>query len=105
MTHAAVSSRTDGDAVEITLSGEIDLANAFLVESQVHEAIFNHTTSVTLDLSDVAYIDSIGMRVLFSLASTLQSLNIGLTVIAPPRSAARRVIELSGFEGLASLEP
>jgi len=105
MTHASVSVRVDGDDIAIDLSGEIDLDNATTVESQVHEAITNQVRAVQLDLSDIAYIDSIGMRILFALAATLESLNIGLTIVASPGTAARRVIELSGLDSLAELRP
>lgn len=105
MTNASVAVHVEGDDVAIALSGEVDLDNAATVESQLHKAISNQAKAVSLDLSDVAYIDSIGMRILFALAATLESLNITLTVVAQPGTAARRVVTLSGLDRLAVLEP
>ena len=105
MTHATVAVQAEGGEVEIVLSGEIDLDNAAAVESQIHDAISNQTTRVRLLVSEVGYIDSIGLRILFALTSTLAGLGIDLTVVAAPRSAARRVIELSGLASVASLQP
>jgi hypothetical protein len=42
---------------------------------------------------------------LFALASTLDTLSITLTIVAPPGTAARRVIELSGLDTIAALQP
>jgi anti-anti-sigma factor len=105
MTHASVTAVVDGDGVTITMSGEIDLDNATRVEAQVHDAISNDAKWVVLDVGDVAYIDSVGMRILFALASTLDTLSITLTIVAPPGTAARRVIELSGLDTIAALQP
>ena len=105
MTYASVVTSDTSDGVVIRLSGEIDLENSATVESQLHEAISNKTPSVVLELGDVSYIDSVGMRILFSLAATLDALSIRLTISAPHGSTARRVMELSGLEAVATLAP
>jgi stage II sporulation protein AA (anti-sigma F factor antagonist) len=89
----------------ITITGEIDLANAAVVQREVFAAITNQLTGVVLDLSDVTYIDSSGMQLLFSLADKLRTLQVELAVEAPTGSPARRVIELSGMSQLISLAP
>jgi stage II sporulation protein AA (anti-sigma F factor antagonist) len=85
------------DTVRIALAGEIDMDNAGQVEHQILGAITNQLTGVTLDLSGIEYIDSAGLRVLFTLGSRLGTLQIVLRVLVPERSPIRRVIDLSGM--------
>lgn len=104
MTTASVTASSQGPAVGITITGEVDLDNAETVEVQLSEAIDNQAASVIIDLSDLTYLDSAGLRLLFALAARLEVLQIDLTVHAPPSSPARRVLELSGFANAATLE-
>jgi anti-anti-sigma factor len=104
MTDATVIVRPDGSDVRIRIGGEVDLENAGEVEDQLAAAIPNETNAVTLELAELEYLDSAGLRVLFALAARLEVLQIELRVDVPPGSHARRVLQLSGFESLASLE-
>jgi stage II sporulation protein AA (anti-sigma F factor antagonist) len=100
-----VTARSDGDTVLIMVQGEVDLANAEFVERQIAAAISNRTMSAAVDLTSVSYVDSIGMRVLFELATRLQTAQIALKLIAPMGSPARRVIEISGLDSVVDVEP
>ena len=100
-----VEVHTRGDAIRIALIGEIDLSNASEVESAVVSAISNHTTEVDLDLSAVGYLDSAGLRVVYSLAVRLHRAQIGFRITTPLDSPARRAIEVSGMTTIAALEP
>jgi anti-anti-sigma factor len=104
VTAADVVVRPTGTDVRISVSGEIDLANAAVVEEQISTAVTNQVTAVTLDLGDLAYIDSAGLHVLFALVARLEVLQIALSVHVPPGSLARRVLELSGFGALVDLD-
>ncbi|HVW41820.1 MAG TPA: STAS domain-containing protein [Amycolatopsis sp.] len=105
MTTARVEAEVRGDTACITISGEIDLANANLVQDQIHAAITNDVTIVMLDLSGLDYLDSAGLRVLFTLADRLRVLQMGLELLVAPQSAVRKAVELSGLEPLARLRP
>jgi stage II sporulation protein AA (anti-sigma F factor antagonist) len=100
-----VSIRSDGDAVLVVIVGEIDLSNAETVSDSVAGALSNFTMRAVIDLSAVDYIDSIGMRVLFSLATRLETLQISLKLIAPLGSPARRVIEICSLDSIVDVDP
>jgi anti-sigma B factor antagonist len=104
MTSASVTTRSSSPAVQIAISGEVDLENAEIVEDQLAAAIDNQAASVTIDVSDLTYLDSAGLRLMFALAARLEVLQIDLTIHAPPSSPARRVLELTGFANAATLE-
>jgi len=104
VTLATVVVRPEDTCVRIRITGEIDLDNAETVEEQLAAAIPNATRTVVLELGDLQYLDSAGLRVLFALAARLEVLQISLRVEVPPGTPARRVLQLSGFESLASFE-
>jgi stage II sporulation protein AA (anti-sigma F factor antagonist) len=105
MTLGAVDVAIDHGHCHLVLTGEVDLDNAPFIESKILTAVTNEMTAVTCDLSGITYIDSVGMRVLFLLASRLEREHVPLAIVADPGSLARRVIELSGLASLASLRP
>jgi len=105
MTNATVTVHTEAAAVHITISGELDLANVATVEEQVMAAIGNAATTVLVDLTDLRYMDSSGLRILFLLSGRLEVLQIAMAVVAPHGSPTRRVIEMSGFDSLVELRP
>ncbi|NIH82145.1 STAS domain-containing protein [Amycolatopsis viridis] len=103
MTTATIDAENDGGHVLLTVRGEIDLANADLVQEQVFSAIGNDASHVSIDLTEVTYLDSSGLRVLFTLAGRLKVLQMGLDLIVAPESPVRRVLMMSGFEPLAKV--
>jgi anti-anti-sigma factor len=105
VTEATVTVHTDATTVRIAIAGELDLGNAATVEEQIFSAVRNHATSVVVDLTDLRYLDSSGLRILFLLAGRLELLQISLELVAPHRSPARRVVELSGLGSLVPLRP
>jgi anti-anti-sigma factor len=105
MTIATVEATVDSGSIRIHLSGEIDLANAADVEEEILDAVSDEPTAVSVDLADLTYLDSAGIRILFHLASRLQDSGIVLQLIVPLDSRIRELIELSGFESLATLHP
>ncbi|MFD2420981.1 STAS domain-containing protein [Amycolatopsis pigmentata] len=103
MTTPNVEFHTQGEAVDIRLSGEIDLANAAAVQNEINAAIDNHVNAVRVDLSDVTYLDSAGLRILFTLAGRLRTLQTTLELVVPSGSPVRRAVELSGLEPFTRL--
>ena len=102
---ATVQASADDGSLRVAVSGEIDLANAAAVEDEIDAAVSDRLHAVSVDLTDLTYLDSAGIRMLFTLASRLQALRIMLELVVPLDSPTRRLIELSGFESLAALRP
>jgi anti-anti-sigma factor len=104
MTTAAVhTDETQPGRLLIRLDGEIDLANAATVEMQLREVITNRTRSVSIDLSELDYLDSAGLRILFALVDRLELLQIALDVTVSAGSPARRAVELSGLGAVVAV--
>ena len=79
------------------LSGEIDLSTIEDVESGVRTAIDGHEGIVALDLREVSFLDSSGLRLLLRLHKELGDEGRRLVVVQGPRRVAR-VFELTGAE-------
>jgi anti-anti-sigma factor len=103
MTIATVSARVEGTSVSVSVSGEIDIDNAASVEERILASITNLATRVLVDLTNVEYMDSSGLRILFTLAARLNILQIELDVVTSVSSPARRALELAGFDALRDL--
>jgi anti-anti-sigma factor len=79
------------------LSGEIDLSTIEDVENGVREAIDGNNGIVALDLREVSFLDSSGLRLLLRLHKDLDDAGRRLVVVQGPRRVAR-VFELTGAE-------
>jgi anti-anti-sigma factor len=95
-TRAAVTvERRDSTAV-ITVTGEIDIANAEAAEQQIMRGIAGEPTTVTLDLTGLHYIDSAGLWILFRLGTSLMTADIAGEVVIPADGPVRRMVETAG---------
>ena len=92
---ATVTSTSTDDATVVVLVGEVDLSNATAVGRQV-VAEAAGATSVDLDLQEVAYLDTSGIRVLTELASRPGE---RWRFVARPGSVAREVLRVAGLVG------
>ena len=86
---------TEYETILTSVEGRV--ATITLNRPKALNAISNQLTAVTLDLSGLEYIDSAGIRVLFTLANRLTILQIALRLVVPDRSPVRKVIDLSGM--------
>jgi anti-anti-sigma factor len=105
MTAARVNTSTKGETVHIVVSGEIDLGNAAALETELRAAVADQPRAVSVDLTDLTYLDSTGIRILFAIASLLKPLQVMMKLIVPLDSPIRRLIELSGLGSFACLRP
>jgi anti-anti-sigma factor len=103
--HRESETSAEDGSMHIVVSGEIDLATAAVVEDEIRAAVSNQLATVSVDLTELSYMDSAGIRILFALASRLQALRIVLELIVPLDSPTRSLVELSGVESLAALRP
>jgi anti-anti-sigma factor len=101
----ALDIRTDGDVVVAALRGEIDLANARAIGSLVAGAVPNDATGLVLDLSDVTYLDSSGVHLVFDLSERLSARQQRLALVVPDDSRIRRVLDLVNVRAVLPVTP
>jgi anti-sigma B factor antagonist len=90
--------RRGDDRLDLVVSGEVDLLTAPNLESSLEGVLKSGGAQVTLDLTDVTFIDSCGLVVLISLAHRSQE-NGDWLRIRCGSAPVRRVIENCGADG------
>ena len=93
--------RRDGDAIVVAFAGDLDLvrtaeAEAVLLDAQAPGA------TVLLDLRDLRFLDSSGLRLVLQAQRRAQA-GQGRLLVAPGTGAVRRVLDLSGVAALLEL--
>ena len=91
------------DVVRVVPVGELDLATAELLEKQLHElrdAGFDH---VVLDLRELTFIDSSGIRILVAEHHYAEKAEHEFSLISGP-PAVQRALEVCGLLGLLHVD-
>lgn len=79
--------------------GELDLATAPELEEQVLGAIRAADREVVLDLRELTFMDSTGVRTIVAAHQEAERSGAALRLVRPPReSSVARVIEISGID-------
>jgi anti-sigma B factor antagonist len=98
-----ITSAGEGSIV-LSVVGEIDLSTADELQAALDGALKDAgTTEVCVDLSDVGFLDSAGLRVLVSSLRAAEERKLGFRVTgAQPR--VRKVIEITGLTATLGLD-
>ncbi|MGC8718455.1 MAG: STAS domain-containing protein [Thermodesulforhabdaceae bacterium] len=83
------------DIVIISFSGRLDAMTAADCEKAVDEVLATGVKLILLDLGDVDYVSSAGLRVILKAAKALYG--TGRLALARPQEGVREVLEMTGF--------
>ncbi len=90
---------TSDERVTFTPRGELDLATAPELEEKALDALQEGSLEVVLDLRELTFMDSTGVRTIVVAHQTSEQTGHALKIVRPPRdSAVSRVIEISGID-------
>lgn len=90
-------------ALVVAPVGDIDLTNANELRTAILCATSSEGTAVIVDLSGVRYLDSLGIRVLFSVARRLRERRKRLLLVTPADAHLRRLLAIVDIESCASV--
>jgi anti-anti-sigma factor len=102
--HPNVAIEVEDGVVVAGISGEIDLSNAAEITDALLGGVPNEALGLVIDLSEVSYLDSAGVRMLAELDHRLGWRAQVLRVVAPEASRSRRVLEIAGLERVLSVD-
>jgi anti-anti-sigma factor len=85
------------------LSGEIDRSNVAELGDRVATAIGDQG-GLVVDLSELAFLDSTGIRLLFELAAELKRRQQTLRVVVPDGSHLRELLDTVGLKQVAATD-
>jgi anti-sigma B factor antagonist len=86
------------------LSGEIDRSNAAELGDRVAAAIGDQAGGLVVDLSELAFLDSTGIRMLFQLAAELGRRQQALRVVVPDGSHLGEIVDTVGLRQAAATD-
>ncbi len=90
-----IDSRRESDRVVLSLSGELDMANAPLLQQAVEAPELGDTKTVVLDLQGLTFLDSTGLRII--LAAREQCWRRGQEfAVTPGSQQVQRLLSVTG---------
>ena len=94
-----VTERTEGNVVVLQLQGRLDGNTAKDFEDKLLASIDKGEHQVALDLSDLDYIGSAGLRVMLIGAKRVKATK-GMFVLSSLHPNVKEVFDISGFTGI-----
>jgi anti-sigma B factor antagonist len=101
--HLSVERRSDGDVVVLVLQGELDLASSPLLERVFEETEAVKPAAIVLDLRDLRFMDSTGLKVLLHTRNRCREDGFDLSLRRGPHQV-QRLFELTGTLGAFTFE-
>jgi anti-anti-sigma factor len=92
----------NGRSVHLAPAGELDIATTPELEQALAEATADAVAEIVLDLRELTFMDSTGLRALAQANSRAGESGISLSIIRGPRQI-ERVLEISGLGAMLPL--
>lgn len=94
-----------GDGLVVArVAGEIDSSNASELRVALLDALSNNVRGMVLDLTEVSYLDSTGIALVFELARGLEARRQALRLAVSSNGPVRRVLELCAVASVAPID-
>jgi anti-anti-sigma factor len=98
MTDGRLALAIEGPVVHAKFSGDIDLSNVDELLEEITGATPNHALGIVLDLGEVSYLDSAGLRMIQRLREDLRVRGQTLQLVIPAGSVILDVLRLAGLD-------
>jgi len=92
----------NGRSVHIAPCGELDIATTPELERALTDATADSVETIVLDLRELSFMDSTGLRALAQANSRADERGVALSIIRGPRQI-ERVLEISGLGAILPL--
>ena len=96
-----ITNKKDGGKLTVALEGRLDTITAPQLEEELRASL-DGVTELELDLAELAYISSAGLRVLLSAQKTMNKQ--GSMVVRNANSDIMDIFEVTGFSDILSIE-
>ncbi len=88
----------DGPVVVARLRGDIDMAAVPSISAHVLDALTMDSAGLVVDLTDVRYVDSAGVQMLFDFARRLEAGRQGMAVTLAESSPVRGLLRITSLD-------
>lgn len=93
-----IEQRTAGSKPILAITGELDMNTADLLAQAVDRQLEQRPSELTLDLAELAFMDSSGLRLLIELYDRSRQESWELTLVAPRDDNATMVLRATGAD-------
>ena len=93
-----ITEETRGTGVILSIAGELDLSTAPSLAQQVERALREEVSSLTLDLSNLTFMDSSGLRLLIELDRRAGREAWSLAPVPSRHESTNMVLRLTGAD-------
>lgn len=90
--------------VILAVSGELDMSTIGTLAGQVDTQLRRPVECLTVDLSNLTFMDSTGLRLLIELNDRAQRERWRLNLVVPRHEAAARVLKITGADAALPFE-
>lgn len=97
-----VEQQTEGDALVVAVSGEVDLATAESLREALVAAEARPASALVLDLEQVGFLDSTGIGELVGVHRRLGKENRPLALVVP-EGPIRKILAITGMDSVLDL--
>ena len=92
-----INHRESGDCRVVDLEGNLDTSTAPQLEAEMDQLIEQNPDKVVVNLADLNYVSSAGLRVFLKTAKQLIARK-GSFALAAPNETVREILKISGFD-------
>jgi anti-anti-sigma factor len=103
-TRFEIEHETNGTEVILLIAGELDLDTVGTVTQQVDQYVRATTTSLTLDLSELTFMDSSGLSLLIALSHRSEQAQWQLRLVPSRHETATMVLRATGADAALPFE-
>ncbi len=103
MSQIAIGRQQEEGVAVVDVDGDLDVAAVDDVDAALQEAL-SQGAPVVVDLSDVSFIDSTGMRAIIEARRRSRALDVPMVLVCPDNAAVWRLLELTGTRGFFDVE-
>ena len=100
----ATEGSREGGALVIQAGNRLDSANAREFHDQLEPAIATAQRAVVVDMEELVYISSAGLRVILQAARQLEQRGVRFAICSLSKTV-REVFEVSGFDRVIDIRP
>ncbi len=87
----------------LRIEGSLDASNSSAAEKSIRDAVAEEGANLILNLSELQYISSAGLRVILVIAKDIKSKN-GKIVLCSMTESVKKVFDISGFSSIFDLQ-
>jgi anti-anti-sigma factor len=99
-----IATQSEGDEVRIHVEGRMDTTNYNEFENAVNEVLKENVKNIYVDLGELSYISSSGLRVLLAIQKKMMAAG-GKIKLCALQPAIREIFDISGFSSIFPIFP